>query len=33
MRTPHVIVLAGAGRAFCADYDLMQYAQSAGENR
>ena len=23
----HVIVLAGAGRAFCAGYDLMHYAQ------
>ena len=29
----HVIVLAGAGRAFCAGYDLLHYAQSAGANR
>jgi len=29
----HVIVLAGAGRAFCAGYDLMHYAQSEGANR
>jgi enoyl-CoA hydratase/carnithine racemase len=29
----HVIVLAGAGRAFCAGYDLMHYAQEHGENR
>ena len=29
----HVIVLSGAGRAFCAGYDLMHYAQSAGANR
>lgn len=26
----HVIVLAGAGRAFCAGYDLTHYAQSPG---
>jgi enoyl-CoA hydratase len=26
----HVIVLSGAGRAFCAGYDLTAYAQSAG---
>ena len=25
----HVIVLSGAGRAFCAGYDLTAYAQSA----
>jgi enoyl-CoA hydratase len=29
----HVIVLAGAGRAFCAGYDLMHYAQQHGSNR
>ena len=28
----HVIILSGAGRAFCAGYDLMAYAQTAGEN-
>jgi enoyl-CoA hydratase len=28
----HVIVLAGAGRAFCAGYDLMHYAQHKGAN-
>ncbi len=28
----HVIVLSGAGRAFCAGYDLAAYAQSAGAN-
>ena len=28
----HVIVLAGAGRAFCAGYDLAYYAQAAGSN-
>lgn len=28
----HVIVLAGAGRAFCAGYDLTYYAQAAGSN-
>ncbi len=28
----HVIVLAGAGRAFCAGYDLTFYAQAAGTN-
>ena len=28
----HVIVLAGAGRAFCAGYDLMHYAQLDGAN-
>jgi enoyl-CoA hydratase len=29
----HVIVLAGAGRAFCAGYDLLHYAQKDGANR
>jgi len=28
----HVIVLAGAGRAFCAGYDLAAYAQASGTN-
>jgi enoyl-CoA hydratase len=28
----HVIVLAGAGRAFCAGYDLKLFAEAAGEN-
>lgn len=28
----HVIVLAGAGEAFCAGYDLTYYAQAAGTN-
>ena len=28
----HVIVLAGAGRAFCAGYDLTFYAQAEGAN-
>jgi enoyl-CoA hydratase len=28
----HVIVLAGAGKAFCAGYDLTAYAESAGGN-
>jgi enoyl-CoA hydratase len=26
----HVIVLSGAGRAFCAGYDLTYYAQASG---
>lgn len=29
----HVIVLAGAGRAFCAGYDLSLYAENRGPNR
>jgi enoyl-CoA hydratase len=29
----HAIVLAGAGRAFCAGYDLTAYAQVGGTNR
>jgi enoyl-CoA hydratase len=28
----HVIVLSGAGQAFCAGYDLAYYAQAAGTN-
>jgi enoyl-CoA hydratase len=28
----HVIVLSGAGRAFCSGYDLAYYAQAAGTN-
>ena len=28
----HVIVLSGAGRAFCAGYDLAAYAQATGTN-
>jgi enoyl-CoA hydratase len=29
----HVIVLAGAGRAFCAGYDLLHYAETDGAHR
>ena len=29
----HVIVLAGAGRAFCAGYDLAAYAQAAAPTK
>jgi enoyl-CoA hydratase len=29
----HVIVLGGAGRAFCAGYDLLRYAQEVGADR
>jgi enoyl-CoA hydratase/carnithine racemase len=29
----HIIVLSGAGRAFCVGYDLAYYAQGAGTNK
>ncbi len=31
-REVHVMVLSGAGKAFCAGYDLGEYAESAGPN-
>ena len=32
-RSVHVMVLSGAGRAFCAGYDLAHYAQGHGPNK
>ena len=32
-KTIHVMVVAGAGNAFCAGYDLAHYAQSNGPNQ
>lgn len=32
-RGVHVMVLSGAGRAFCAGYDLTHYAEGEGANR
>jgi len=29
----HVMVLSGAGKAFCAGYDLAHYAENSGENQ
>jgi enoyl-CoA hydratase len=32
-RSVHVMVLSGAGKAFCAGYDLAHYAQGEGPNQ
>ncbi|MBG6148479.1 enoyl-CoA hydratase [Labrenzia sp. EL_208] len=32
-RSVHVMVLAGAGKAFCAGYDLAHYAEGTGPNQ
>ncbi|MCP4822272.1 MAG: enoyl-CoA hydratase, partial [Shimia sp.] len=31
-RDVHVMILAGAGEAFCAGYDLTEFAQAEGTN-